>query len=424
MLDDIRPPLGHNKNPNNRRPQRSLRLRGHSLNGARNRLFDDTTPDKGTSVSEQEIQSAFMARPSDPGKPKKTRFAWWRRMSKNKRFAIISFVLLIYGTGALGYFYFTRPEAAPSIHIARSSKPPPPKTIASPLTGVQVAPELAGRPVTGVMIENSRDARPQSGIQDAGVVFEAIAEGGITRFLTLYQEAQPQYVGPVRSLRPYYLDWLVPFDAAIAHVGGSPQALAQVRSGMKDLDQFFNSGSYWRVSSRAAPHNVFTSFERLDSLNRAKGYNISKFTSWPRSDKDKPLATPTAKSVDLNISSALYNVHYAYDSVTNSYLRSIGGNPHIATVSESDKAGQQLHPKVVIALVMSYGTSGKYSVYGTNGHGGAYIFQDGGVAQGAWSKGNRGSQFVFSDSNNVPIKLNAGQTWITIIKDGQLNYTP
>ena len=153
------------------------------------------------------------------------------------------------------------------------------------------------------MIENSLDARPQSGINQAGVIFEAIAEGGITRFITLYQEAQPQYVGPVRSLRPYYIDWAAAFDAPIAHVGGSPDALKQIRNGGKDLDQFFNPGAYWRQSTRAAPHNVYTSFKNMDKLNKAKGYKSSKFTPWPRKE-DSPLETPTAATIKVSISSA------------------------------------------------------------------------------------------------------------------------
>ena len=107
------------------------------------------------------------------------------------------------------------------------------------------------------MIENSPDARPQSGIKQAGVVYEAIAEGGITRFLALYQEAKPGLIGPVRSVRMYYVDWAAPYNASIAHIGGSAAALAEVRNGnYRDIDQFFNSGSYWRAI--ATPRTMYT----------------------------------------------------------------------------------------------------------------------------------------------------------------------
>ena len=68
---------------------------------------------------------------------------------------------------------------------------PPLEPVISPLTGVEVNEDQAARPVTAVIIENSIDARPQSGLEEAGIVFEAYAEGGITRFMALYQEARP-----------------------------------------------------------------------------------------------------------------------------------------------------------------------------------------------------------------------------------------
>lgn len=341
---------------------------------------------------------------------------WWKHLGRNTRFGIIAAGLLLFGATSLGVFYFTQPKSEPSIEVTRRPDPPAPKTVASPLTGVQVEPALAARPVTGIMIENSTAARPQSGLHEAGVIFEAIAEGGITRFLCLYQEGRPGYVGPVRSLRPYYLDFLMPFDGAIAHVGGSPDALSQVRSpGNKDLDQFFNAGSYWRVSSRAAPHNMYTNFERLDALNQAKGYTSSKVSSWPRKD-DSKLATPTARTIDFNISNgAAYRVQYSYDPATNTYHRTLGGAPHHSTSSEADRGGKILTPKVVIAIITSYSTAGKYSVYGVTGSGAMLVFQDGGVTAGTWTKDSRNAQYVFKDSAGAPLKLNTGQTWVTML---------
>jgi hypothetical protein len=199
--------------------------------------------------------------------PKRPLRHHWYSLDRRQKFETTGLVILLLSGLLLGFYYFfSEVPKPPQKNLARG----PQTTVASPLTGVQVPPELAKRPVTGIMIENSIYARPQSGIQDAGVVFEAIAEAGITRFLTLYQDAKPQYIGPVRSLRPYYIDWAGSFDASIAHIGGSPDALKRIRNGGKDLDQFFNSGSYWRQPTREAPHNVYTSFKLLDRLNRQK----------------------------------------------------------------------------------------------------------------------------------------------------------
>lgn len=352
---------------------------------------------------------------------------WWVSLDRNVRFGIIAAALMIFGIASITWFRYVQPDSAPSLEITRHPKPKAPITVASPLTGVQVAPELAIRPVTGIMIENSVFARPQSGLQDAGVVYEAIAEGGITRFLALFQDATPQHIGPVRSLRPYYIDFAAPFQASIAHVGGSPDALSRVRNGSyRDIDQFFNSGYYQRVSYRDAPHNVYTSFDQLDALNKAKGYTSSSFTIWPRK-ADKKLATPTAKTINVQISSPDYYSQYSYDASSNTYNRSEGGAPHLELVSTDDKTGVQIHPKVIITLVMAYSIAadGQHSVYADTGSGTALVFQDGGVTQGAWSKADDASQIQFSDSAGAPLKLDVGQTWITLVADAnKVSYSP
>ncbi len=292
-----------------------------------------------------------------------------------------------------------------------------PKEVTSKLTGVVISPELNNRPVTAIMIENSPDARPQSGLYDAGVVYEAIAEGGITRFTTLFLESQPSNIGPVRSARPYYLDWIMPFDAAIVHAGGSAVALADIKSlGIKDLDHGANGQAFRRVSNRAAPHNLYTSMAEIDKLQQAKGFT-SNFTGFPRK-KDAPSATPNVKSIDFDISGELYKSHLDYDAASNSYLRSEAGRSHI-----DETTGKQLNPKVVIALIINWSQSGIYSVYQTTGSGKILVFQDGTVTEGTWSKAGRKDQIMFTDAAGQPLKLNAGQTWITALADaGRVKY--
>jgi hypothetical protein len=403
---------------------RSLRLRGHDPNSAKDNL-----------IAKPAIPELKPADPMASGaaavpKVKKQRFRRWRALNRNVRFAIIALVLLAFGAGSVFYYKHVRPEGQSYFSITKHQKVAP-KTVASPLTGVQVAPALAARPVTGIMIENSDDARPQSGLQDAGVVYEAIAEGGVTRFLALFQDSSPQYIGPVRSLRPYYIDFAAPFQASIVHVGGSPDALSEVENGsFRNLDQFANGGYFTRVSSRDAPHNVYTSFAELDKLNAAKGYTSSKFTSWPRK-ADKKLTTPTARTIQLAISGPDFYANYTYDAKTDSYLRSEGGAPHLDLASASDTTGVQLNPKVVIALVMPLSngaldaTGAYYSEYNDTGSGNAYIFQDGGVTQGTWNKSGTENQISFTNSAGQAIKLNAGQTWITVLSaDNQVTYSP
>jgi hypothetical protein len=274
-----------------------------------------------------------------------------------------------------------------------------------------------------VMIENSREARPQAGLQEAGVVFEAIAEGGITRFLALYQDTDPKSIGPVRSLRPYYLSWAQGFDAAIAHVGGSPEALQQVRSrGVKDLDQSFHPAYFQRVTDRYSPHNVFTTIAQLRKLQTEKEYNKSSFTGFARNDKNKPAATPKAANIQVNTSSANYNTTYAFDPATNTYGRTMGGVAHKDHVS-----GKQITPNVIVVMVMSYriAPNGVHSMYDTVGNGKVLVFQNGDVTEGTWSKSDHTSNISFSDKSGETLELNSGQTWVTVISSAdKVRYQP
>ncbi len=300
-------------------------------------------------------------------------------------------------------------------------------TVVSPLTGLQVSPADAKLPITGVMIENSVAARPQSGLSQAGVVFEALTEGGITRFLALYQGNQSAVsIGPVRSARPYFIDWLLPFDAGYAHVGGSPAALSEIPTlHMRDMNQFYYSNYYSRISSRQAPHNVYTNLSRLYALESSKGWTTSTFTGFPRKAA-APAKTPTAGSINFNPSYGSMAVHYSYDATKNDYLRSEGGSPMI-----DPDTGKQIAPQVVIAMVVPR-TNGSldssnayYSDYSDIGSGPVYIFQDGTVTQGTWQKSSQRSQIQFMNASGQAIPLNPGQTWITVLSHSSLlSYTP
>lgn len=292
----------------------------------------------------------------------------------------------------------------------------------SPLTGEQVSSQDKTKlPVTAVMIENSLNARPQSGLKQAGVVFEAIAEGGITRFMAIYQQEKPSMIGPVRSIRLYDVEWAAAFDASIAHVGGSAAALNEVRNGSyRDIDEFFNSGSYWRASDRYAPHNVYTSSAKLDTLNTSKGYSTSTFTGFPRAD-GKMIAKPTATTINITISSATYNSVYTYNQTSNNYLRFQAGEAHL------DREDGQITPKVIVAMYVSESTvlqDGYREDMATSGSGKAVIFQNGNAIEGTWTKASKASQIAFTDSSGNQIALDRGQTWIVALpNDGRGNAT-
>lgn len=290
-----------------------------------------------------------------------------------------------------------------------------PERYFSNLTGKELGDAAAKNlPVTAVMIENSPDARPQSGLKKAGVIYEAVAEGGITRFIALYQHNKPELIGPVRSLRMYYFEWAIPYQASIAHVGGSYNALQAVRSdSQRDLDQFFNPDTYWRASDRYAPHNVYTSSAKLDEINQAKGYTESAFASFARVD-GQPAEEQNASTIYVNFSSPTFNTGYAYHKESNTYLRSLAGEAH------NDREEGQLSPDVLIVIkvaTQSRGGNDGYEDLVTTGSGQAYVFQNGIVQEVTWHKDSAEQPLRLLDSEGATVKLVRGQTWVAAITD-------
>ncbi len=351
--------------------------------------------------------------------PKKAKAPKSEKPKSKKALVSIVIILLLAGAITFAALYFLKPNLTEQNLDGDQAKTAADEIYYSKLTGREVAADKVGIAATCIMIENSPDARPQSGLEQAGVVYEAIAEGGITRFMAIYQESKPQYIGPVRSLRMTYAEFAKPYHCSIAHVGGADNALNLVRNNpeYRDIDQFFNGDSYWRISSRWAPHNVYTSFESLDQLNINRGYTTSEFNGFTRFKPDTNTMTGeiTARTIRIELSSDLYNPVYTYDEAANNYKRSFAtGDPHMVT-SESGELSQ-IAPDTVIALetdaVARPGSP--YSDYRTVGGGNAFIFQNGTVTSAKWQRDSVDSELRFLDENNEEVKLNRGQVWISI----------
>ena len=353
---------------------------------------------------------------------KKSKEPLGRRLSHwfhtHKKLAIILSALFVglIGGGTAAILKYANKDKAPEQAATEVKNDAPAAVYYSPLTGAKVDTEAATKQtVTAVIIENSPDARPQSGLKESGVVFEAIAEGGITRFLVLYQQEKPALVGPVRSVRMYYVDWLAAFNASVIHVGGSASALAEIRNGnYRDLDQFFNADSYWRATDRYAPHNVYTNFEKIDALNKSKGYTSSDFIGFTRTDSEAS-PSPNATTINVSISGALYNSSYTYDSASNTYARSQAGAAHI------DRESGQITPSVVV--VMEAQTQQVFEdtyrqQITTIGSGKATIFQDGTAQEVTWKKASKTGQITYTNAAGQDAPLARGQTWITVVPAG------
>lgn len=367
------------------------------------------TPSEPDIITAEEVQEK---------QPKKF-FHWVGRHKKAVIIGVIA-TILIGGGAAMAFGVFGKNSQATVVKIIKR-EPPKPKTIASPLTGVQVATEQAEQPVVASIVENHPDARPQSGLSSAGVVYEALAEGGITRFLAFYLESRPKEIGPVRSIRTYFVSWALEFNATLAHVGGNIDALDMIGpNNVKDMNQFYNANYFYRSSDRYAPHNVYTTGDKLKAFMDAKKYNKpASFTANAR-QKDKPAATPTNTLITVNYSAAGYQAKYSYIAASNNYARSLAGAPHI-----DRNTNQQIMVKNVVVQYMptTYGKTriGELSTrMASPGSGKALVFRDGIVIEGTWSKTSHSSRTKLLDAAGKEIPLNRGNTWYNIVPVGNV----
>lgn len=348
-----------------------------------------------------------------------------KRNKNTKKILFIAVIVLLLAGGFAGWWFFIKKESTTNTSnnnavSSATDNDNGANLVIAPLSGLGVEENIANRPVTSITIENSGEARPQSGLMEADVVFEAIAEGGITRFLALYQSNAPEYIGPIRSARPYYVEWAKAFDAGYVHAGGSPDGLQTISSlGVKDISAFsYGDDIFFRTSDRQSPHNLYSSFTGLDKVNKDKGFVSSKFTPWKR--KQDVLQTPTAGKIDITISSSFYNPSYTYDPATNSYFRSQGGGIH-----KDEKSGKQLAPKTVLVMAMNRSQNGIYSIYITTGSGKFIAFQDGQVTEGTWERAALTDQYSFKDANGFDYLFNKGQTWVSVVTDtNEVKHTP
>lgn len=359
---------------------------------------------------------------------------------KSKLWIIVIIILLLAGAGAIWWFCLGGQEAVED-DIADIS----PEPLYSNLTGLEIDnPAINSTPTSCIQIPNgSTDgARPQVGLNDAAVVFEAIAETGITRFAAIFQSPESQIIGPIRSLRPYYLEWDTPFDCTVVHDGGSDEALAAVGNGRyRNLDEDFDY--MWKENYIDGAYrywnNVFTSPTKLLSFNQTHDYTTSNPKVFPRLRPNEVAEDLAARSAcseensecDLAFAELIttkftnladYSVDYTYDAETNTYHRSYqNGEEHQSYYCTSEEISsctlQSVAPSAVAVMrVEEHTMSDNYhESIETVGRGNAYVFQNGTVIEGSWEKSSIDSQIIFRDADGAEVKFTHGQLWIAAV---------
>jgi hypothetical protein len=311
--------------------------------------------------------------------------------------------------------------------------------VPAPLTGVLVPRNVAARHVIAVMIDDLSPARPQSGFTEASVVWQAPAEGGIPRYMMIFQENIPGAVGPVRSSRYYYIAWAAEWRSMYVHAGGSPQAMATLAAKghgqyVYNAEDFRFEGVYlWRLRTRSAPHNVYTDGPNLRKLAKViHAPDAPQAPAWSFAP-DAPLSMrPVGGSIDTGY--LANHIHYDYDRATNTYLRGVTKFP-----KQIDAAnGKRVAPKNVVIMLMHFGPlndghpNKKRLEADLIGHGTAWIATNGQTIKGSWVKTAVTSPTRFFDASGAPVTLTVGQTFIQVmptgtkvtIKDGKLPVIP
>ncbi|MCK5472141.1 DUF3048 domain-containing protein, partial [Candidatus Gracilibacteria bacterium] len=170
----------------------------------------------------------------------------------------------------------------------------------SPLTGLPISKKSESQ-IIAVIIENHPASRLQMrGLNEAGIVFEALAEGGITRFLAIFDTSERERVGPVRSARPYFVEWAEEFGGAFVHAGGSEDALALLtRSNLLDFDE--DGEIVYRDFRHLKPHNLFVNLEAIRAVLEKKSGSEST-ESWFDFEKEIPASAQTVKQFSVDFS--------------------------------------------------------------------------------------------------------------------------
>lgn len=273
-------------------------------------------------------------------------------------------------------------------------------------------------PIFGVMIENHSTARPLAGVQEASLVYEALVEGSITRFLALFSsQTSVDKIGPVRSARPYFVEWAHEYHALYAHVGGSPEGLNLIKKrDIYNFDEYSKGAYFWRDNNRSAPHNAYTSSELLQKGDQDYYDNkVDVLAAWKfKDDADVDTRQPMNDYIEIPYSHGYYNVKWKYHHDDNLYYRHDDD-----TEAYQDINGNQVTTKNIIIMFVPtqvVDNVGRRSM-DLIGSGKARAYRDGKVFDLTWKKESVDDRTIFVNEYDKQFTFNRGKTWVHVVPD-------
>jgi len=336
-----------------------------------------------------------------------TRAARWRRPAVRRgALALVAVAALAVSAASCGDKKGSGSASKrPARPGATTTTAPPP---AAPLTGL---PDRSGeslrRPVLSVKVENTPVARPQAGLEHADVVWEEVVEGGITRFLAMFNSHVPEVVGPIRSVRLTDPAIVWPVGGIFAFSGGArPATQAITNAPVRPVDETRAGSAMFRDRSKRAPHNLFG---RGAELFAKGGEPVPPPALFEYLAPGGPSAGRPAAAVRIGFAAG-YAVTYTWDGASRVWARSMGG------VAFKAASGAAVAPADVVVLSVRY--AGGVGAQGAEaqlvGEGRAWVFADGKVVEGRWVRPDRGRPARLVDADGAPIRLVPGTTWVEL----------
>lgn len=298
----------------------------------------------------------------------------------------------------------------------------------SKLTGLEITEEQSQKRPVVVMLDNHYLARPQAGLSEADVIYEILAEGLITRYMAVFQSVDPALVGPVRSARPYFIEKALEFEPLYMHVGGSMQALADIKSyNMGDLDGLNIGGeNYFRLDHKIYPstyeHSMYASIENLRSLAEKRGYYTEvEFVGLPITPIFKSIEGSVAENIKIiykqaNSSDSVgYYIGYEYDEAQKNYLRYVNGEAHLDEESEIHLRADNILIQENTHIVLDEKLRKDIDIIGS---GEGYYFNRGEMIEITWKKDSARGQTSYYKADGSELLLNPGITWVQVVPKG------
>ncbi len=266
-----------------------------------------------------------------------------------------------------------------------------------------------------IVIDNHTEARPPAGLSKANLVYEVEAEGRITRYLAIFADGENvEKIGPVRSARPYFIDWLSEFNALFAHCGGSPEALVKIKKeDICDINEFYNEHYFWRDHSRPKSHDLFTSSKNMYKYVDRTDLEDEKIDYEMWSYKDESPSGATTSEIFLAYKKPYYEIKWKYDPETNDYLRYLAGEVH------REENGNEIRAKnVIIQFAETEVLDKELRIrIDTTDINDAIICMDGVCREGEWKKKSATKRTRYYYENGDEVEFNTGTTWIQVVRE-------